>query len=66
MFVGSNSNLIAPLKIGSGAYIVAGSTITQDVADNDVAIARERQVNKQGYAEKLRSRARAKKDRETE
>jgi len=66
VFVGSNSNLIAPLKIGSGAYIVAGSTITQDVADNDVAIARERQVNKQGYAEKLRSRARAKKDRETE
>jgi bifunctional UDP-N-acetylglucosamine pyrophosphorylase/glucosamine-1-phosphate N-acetyltransferase len=61
-FVGSNSNLIAPLKIGSGAYIVAGSTITHNVADNDMAIARERQVNKAGYAEKIRARARAKKD----
>ncbi len=66
VFVGSNANLIAPLKIGSGAYIVAGSTITQNVADNDLAIARERQVNKPGYAEKIRARARAKKDRETD
>ena len=39
----------------------SGSTITHDVAANDLAIARERQVNKPGYAEKLRSRARAKK-----
>jgi bifunctional UDP-N-acetylglucosamine pyrophosphorylase/glucosamine-1-phosphate N-acetyltransferase len=66
VFIGSNANLIAPLKIGNGAYIVAGSTITQDVADNDLAIARERQVNKAGYADKIRARARAKKDRETE
>jgi bifunctional UDP-N-acetylglucosamine pyrophosphorylase/glucosamine-1-phosphate N-acetyltransferase len=68
VFVGSNANLIAPIKIGSGAYIVAGSTITQNVPDNDMAIARERQVNKPGYAEKIRARARAraKKDRETE
>ncbi|SFT28593.1 bifunctional UDP-N-acetylglucosamine pyrophosphorylase / Glucosamine-1-phosphate N-acetyltransferase [Paenibacillus sp. BC26] len=61
-FVGSNVNLVAPVKIGEGAYVVAGSTITQDVPDNDVAIARERQVNKPGYAEKLRGRAKAKKD----
>jgi bifunctional UDP-N-acetylglucosamine pyrophosphorylase/glucosamine-1-phosphate N-acetyltransferase len=66
VFIGSNANLIAPLKIGNGAYIVAGSTITQNVADNDLAIARERQVNKAGYADKIRARARAKKDRETE
>ncbi len=66
VFVGSNANLIAPLKIGSGAYIVAGSTITHNVAENDVAIARERQVNKPGYAEKIRARAKAKKERETE
>jgi bifunctional UDP-N-acetylglucosamine pyrophosphorylase / glucosamine-1-phosphate N-acetyltransferase len=66
VFVGSNANLIAPIKIGSGAYIVAGSTITHNVADNDLAIARERQVNKPGYAEKIRARARAKKDIETE
>ncbi|QMV45016.1 bifunctional UDP-N-acetylglucosamine diphosphorylase/glucosamine-1-phosphate N-acetyltransferase GlmU [Cohnella cholangitidis] len=66
VFVGSNVNLIAPLKIGAGAYIVAGSTITQNIADNDLAIARERQVNKPGYAEKIRARAKSKKERETE
>lgn len=63
-FIGSNSNLIAPVKIGKGAYIVAGSTITQEVKDNDLAIARERQVNKPGYAEKLRSRFKAKKEQQ--
>lgn len=53
-FIGSNVNLIAPVKIGKGAYVVAGSTITDNVEENDMAIARERQVNKSGYAEKLR------------
>jgi bifunctional UDP-N-acetylglucosamine pyrophosphorylase/glucosamine-1-phosphate N-acetyltransferase len=61
-FVGSNCNLIAPVKIGEGAYVVAGSTITQDVPANDLAIARERQVNKEGYAERIRARAKARKD----
>jgi bifunctional UDP-N-acetylglucosamine pyrophosphorylase/glucosamine-1-phosphate N-acetyltransferase len=55
-FIGSNVNLIAPIKVGKGAYVVAGSTITHNVPDNDVAIARERQVNKPGYAEKLRGK----------
>lgn len=63
-FIGSNSNLIAPVKIGKGAYIVAGSTITNEVKDNDLAIARERQINKPGYAEKLRSRFKAKKEQQ--
>ncbi|XEC97785.1 bifunctional UDP-N-acetylglucosamine diphosphorylase/glucosamine-1-phosphate N-acetyltransferase GlmU [Paenibacillus tarimensis] len=63
-FVGSNVNLIAPVKIGDGAYVVAGSTITQDVPSNDLAIARERQVNKPGYADKIRARARLKKEKE--
>ncbi|MWC31127.1 bifunctional UDP-N-acetylglucosamine diphosphorylase/glucosamine-1-phosphate N-acetyltransferase GlmU [Paenibacillus sp. MMS18-CY102] len=62
-FVGSNVNLIAPVKIGNGAYVVAGSTITQDVPGGDLAIARERQVNKPGYADKIRSRAKSKKER---
>jgi bifunctional UDP-N-acetylglucosamine pyrophosphorylase/glucosamine-1-phosphate N-acetyltransferase len=62
-FVGSNVNLIAPVKIGKGAYVVAGSTITDDVPENDLAIARERQTNKPGYAEKLRARLKAKKER---
>ncbi|WP_438448950.1 bifunctional UDP-N-acetylglucosamine diphosphorylase/glucosamine-1-phosphate N-acetyltransferase GlmU [Gorillibacterium sp. sgz5001074] len=65
-FIGSNSNLIAPVKIGKGAYVVAGSTITQEVGENDVAIARERQVNKKGYAEKIRNRFKAKKDQDKE
>lgn len=60
-FVGSNVNLIAPVKIGKGAYVVAGSTITHNVDANDLAIARERQVNKPGYAEKIRAKFAAKK-----
>lgn len=63
-FVGSNVNLIAPVKVGKGAYVVAGSTITHSVPDNDLAIARNRQENKAGYADKLRARAKAKHDRE--
>jgi len=45
-FVGSNVNLIAPVKIGRGAKIAAGSTVTEDVPDDALAIARARQVNK--------------------
>lgn len=62
-FIGSNVNLIAPVKIGGGAYVVAGTTVTQDVPEGDLAIGRERQVNKPGYAEKIRARAKAKKER---
>ncbi|QNK58091.1 bifunctional UDP-N-acetylglucosamine diphosphorylase/glucosamine-1-phosphate N-acetyltransferase GlmU [Paenibacillus sp. PAMC21692] len=62
-FIGSNVNLIAPVKVGDGAYVVAGSTVTQDVPAGDLAIARERQVNKPGYADKIRARAKAKKER---
>ncbi|MFC4777182.1 bifunctional UDP-N-acetylglucosamine diphosphorylase/glucosamine-1-phosphate N-acetyltransferase GlmU [Paenibacillus sp. GCM10023252] len=61
-FVGSNVNLIAPITVGEGAYIVAGSTVTHDVPAGDLSIARERQVNKPGYAEKIRNRAKAKKE----
>jgi|CXWL01.1.fsa_nt_gi bifunctional UDP-N-acetylglucosamine pyrophosphorylase/glucosamine-1-phosphate N-acetyltransferase len=45
-FVGSNVNLIAPVKIGRGARVAAGSTVTDDVPDGALAIARARQVNK--------------------
>ncbi|NMO97741.1 bifunctional UDP-N-acetylglucosamine diphosphorylase/glucosamine-1-phosphate N-acetyltransferase GlmU [Paenibacillus lemnae] len=61
-FIGSNVNLVAPVKVGKGAFVVAGSTITHSVAENDLAIARVRQENKPGYAEKIRSRAQAKKN----
>jgi bifunctional UDP-N-acetylglucosamine pyrophosphorylase/glucosamine-1-phosphate N-acetyltransferase len=61
-FIGSNVNLIAPVTVGKGAFVVAGSTITRSVSENDLAVARARQENKPGYAEKIRSRAKAKKD----
>lgn len=61
-FVGSNVNLIAPVVIGKGAYVVAGSTITSNVGEGDLAIARERQVTKEGYATKLKRRLNAQKN----
>lgn len=62
VFIGSNSNLIAPVRVGKGAYVVAGSTITNDVDSNDLAIARARQENKPGYADQIRAKAKAIKD----
>lgn len=47
-FIGSNSNLIAPIKIGANVLVAAGSTITDDVLDGDMAIARSRQTVKEG------------------
>ena len=46
VFIGSNSNIIAPLDIESGSFIAAGSTLTQSVPSGALAIARARQVNK--------------------
>ncbi len=51
-FVGSNVNLIAPVTVGSYAVVAAGSTVTDDVKDNDMAIARARQITKEGYGYK--------------
>lgn len=51
-FIGSNVNLIAPIKIGSNCVIAAGSTITDDVLDDDMAIARSYQINKTGYGKR--------------
>lgn len=58
-FIGSNVNLIAPIKVGKQAFVVAGSTITSDVEGNSLAIARARQTNKPEYAEKMRQRIKA-------
>jgi len=49
VFVGSNTNLIAPVKVGDESFIAAGSTITDDVPNGSLAIARERQINKEGW-----------------
>jgi bifunctional UDP-N-acetylglucosamine pyrophosphorylase/glucosamine-1-phosphate N-acetyltransferase len=48
-FIGSNCNLIAPVSIGDRAFIAAGSTITDDIPGKALAIARSRQVNKDGW-----------------
>lgn len=52
VFIGSNSTLIAPLEIGDNALTAAGSTITDNVPIDSIAIGRGRQVNKEGYANK--------------
>ncbi|MFD1066922.1 bifunctional UDP-N-acetylglucosamine diphosphorylase/glucosamine-1-phosphate N-acetyltransferase GlmU [Oceanobacillus locisalsi] len=53
-FIGCNSNLIAPVTVGKGAYVAAGSTITNDVPDEALSIARSKQANKEGYAKKFK------------
>jgi bifunctional UDP-N-acetylglucosamine pyrophosphorylase/glucosamine-1-phosphate N-acetyltransferase len=52
-FIGSNSALVAPVKVGDGAYIGSGSVITHDVPPDALAVARGRQVIKQGWARRL-------------
>jgi ABC-type ATPase involved in cell division/acetyltransferase-like isoleucine patch superfamily enzyme len=54
-FVGANSNLVAPVKVGRDAYIATGSTVTSDVPQGALAIGRARQENKEGWV--ARSRA---------
>ncbi len=54
VFIGSDSALVAPVRIGDGAYIAAGSTITENVPADSLGIARGRQVNKPGWAAKKR------------
>jgi bifunctional UDP-N-acetylglucosamine pyrophosphorylase/glucosamine-1-phosphate N-acetyltransferase len=51
-FIGSDSQLIAPVRIGRGAYVAAGSSITDDVPPESLAIARGKQVNKEGWTRK--------------
>ena len=48
-FIGCNTNLIAPVKVGELAYIAAGSTITDDIPDEALSVARAKQVNKEGW-----------------
>jgi len=54
VFIGSDSALVAPVRIGDGAYVAAGSTITDNVPADALAIARGRQANKPGWASKKR------------
>jgi bifunctional UDP-N-acetylglucosamine pyrophosphorylase/glucosamine-1-phosphate N-acetyltransferase len=53
-FIGTNSSLVAPVKVGAGAYIGSGSVITEDVAPDALALGRGRQVEKPGWAKDFR------------
>jgi bifunctional UDP-N-acetylglucosamine pyrophosphorylase / glucosamine-1-phosphate N-acetyltransferase len=53
-FIGSDSQLIAPVRVGAGAYVAAGSTITEDVPADALAIGRGKQINKDGWVSKNR------------
>jgi bifunctional UDP-N-acetylglucosamine pyrophosphorylase/glucosamine-1-phosphate N-acetyltransferase len=55
VFVGSGTELIAPVRVGKGAYIAAGSTITKDVTPDSLAISRAQQVEKRGWAKRKRA-----------
>jgi bifunctional UDP-N-acetylglucosamine pyrophosphorylase/glucosamine-1-phosphate N-acetyltransferase len=54
-FIGSDTQLVAPVRIGRGAYVAAGSSITEDVPADALGIARARQVNREGWASERRT-----------
>jgi bifunctional UDP-N-acetylglucosamine pyrophosphorylase/glucosamine-1-phosphate N-acetyltransferase len=58
-FIGSDSQLVAPVTVGDGAYVATGTTVTQDVPAEALAIGRAKQVNKEGYATRLRAKLKA-------
>ncbi|MEM8703348.1 MAG: bifunctional UDP-N-acetylglucosamine diphosphorylase/glucosamine-1-phosphate N-acetyltransferase GlmU [Pseudomonadota bacterium] len=64
-FVGSNSTLVAPVQLGNGAFVSAGSVITQDVPADAMAFGRARQETKSGRAKSLRERLKAAKAAKT-
>ena len=61
VFVGSDSILIAPIRIGKGAYIAAATTVTEDVPPDSLALGRARQFVKEGWAKEKREKAKAQK-----
>jgi bifunctional UDP-N-acetylglucosamine pyrophosphorylase/glucosamine-1-phosphate N-acetyltransferase len=65
-FIGSNSALVAPVTVGEGAIVAAGSTITEDVGADAVAFGRARQAEKPGAAPRFREAAKARKARAKE
>jgi bifunctional UDP-N-acetylglucosamine pyrophosphorylase/glucosamine-1-phosphate N-acetyltransferase len=56
VFVGSDSTLVAPLTVADGAYIAAGSCITEDVPEDALALGRARQINKEGWVSARRNK----------
>ncbi|MCW5941873.1 MAG: bifunctional UDP-N-acetylglucosamine diphosphorylase/glucosamine-1-phosphate N-acetyltransferase GlmU [Fimbriimonadaceae bacterium] len=64
-FVGSNSTLVAPVSVGDGAIVAAGSVVTQDVPAEGLALGRARQENKEAWAKAWREKKQALKDKGT-
>ncbi|MFO0686176.1 MAG: bifunctional UDP-N-acetylglucosamine diphosphorylase/glucosamine-1-phosphate N-acetyltransferase GlmU [Sandaracinus sp.] len=62
VFIGSDSQLVAPVKVGKNANVAAGTTVTMDVPEDALAISRTKQSNKEGVAAKLRARMKASAD----
>jgi bifunctional UDP-N-acetylglucosamine pyrophosphorylase/glucosamine-1-phosphate N-acetyltransferase len=58
-FIGSDSQIVAPVTVGANAYVATGTTVTKDVPAGALAIGRARQENKEGYAAKLRAKLKA-------
>jgi bifunctional UDP-N-acetylglucosamine pyrophosphorylase/glucosamine-1-phosphate N-acetyltransferase len=56
VFVGSDSTLVAPVRLGKGAYVAAGSCITDDVPEDALAVGRSRQIVKEGWARAKRQK----------
>jgi bifunctional UDP-N-acetylglucosamine pyrophosphorylase / glucosamine-1-phosphate N-acetyltransferase len=52
VFIGSDSTLVAPVRVGKGAYVAAASCVTEDVPEESLALGRARQINKEGWAKK--------------
>ena len=64
-FIGSDSQLVAPVTVGRNAYVGSGTTVTKDVPRSSLALARARQVNKEGWADRFRE-ARGKREQKRE
>jgi bifunctional UDP-N-acetylglucosamine pyrophosphorylase/glucosamine-1-phosphate N-acetyltransferase len=54
-FIGSDTQLVAPVSVGRDAYVGAGSTVTKDVPRGSLALTRVKQVNVEGWAQRFRS-----------
>jgi bifunctional UDP-N-acetylglucosamine pyrophosphorylase/glucosamine-1-phosphate N-acetyltransferase len=55
VFIGSDSTLVAPVRVGKGAYVAAASCITDDVPEDSLAVGRARQIVKEGWAREKRA-----------
>ncbi len=64
-FIGSDATLVAPVRVGKGAYVGAASCVTEDVPDDALAVGRGRQVNKEGWARERRERIAAAKKQQS-